>query len=384
MSSETDKNDSAQELKKLILFIFIAVIGLGSYLYLHFAKKPSMITPYPYYFTHKTNPPKNIETAHILVVGDRMGYSLSAYNEAITEHLSQGQAKAIQLVNWSSKKEILARTVYKLKSLKKLPPIVIYHGATEEFLEKRFHLNDFYKIKENFEKYEQKKWSSLLYLNSWVSKILYKEFRPLELTKKYTALKIPAKEGHFFKMVELTYKIFEWEMRDLIKTVGERNSKLIILPTPLNLEIPPEKICEVAQVKETEEGLFAAQELYNKGDYKGTLNLLGKIKDVSAHAGHYYLLGQTYQAMGQIQKAIPALEKVSVFDCLPWRGNKVFNNIIRRQAKKYGVSLVDFEALINRDLGQDILFEDKLYPQHIYYQKALSLVMNKIKDQLQL
>ena len=66
-----------------------------------------------------------------------MGSALQRFLPEMIERLSKDLNEPIKIYNWSKPNEGLHRTISKLKSLKKLPPMVIFHGASQEFFEKK-------------------------------------------------------------------------------------------------------------------------------------------------------------------------------------------------------------------------------------------------------
>ena len=71
-----------------------------------------------------------------------MGHNLNAYLPSLIKDISSNLAEVIKVFNWSRKNEGMHRTLSKIKSLKNLPEIIIYHGGSEEFFEKTFFIKD--------------------------------------------------------------------------------------------------------------------------------------------------------------------------------------------------------------------------------------------------
>jgi hypothetical protein len=64
----------------------------------------------------------------------------------------------------AEKGEGLHRTLHRLKMLKALPPIIIYHGGSEELFEKSFLSSEYSAIMENIKIYEDFKLSDTIKL----------------------------------------------------------------------------------------------------------------------------------------------------------------------------------------------------------------------------
>ena len=76
-----------------------------------------------------------------------------------------------------------------------------------------------------------------------------------------------------------------------------------------------------------------------------------------------------------------SFQKATVFDCANWRGNAVYNSIMKSAAKKRQVTLIDFDQYMASSLSKDGLFIDDLFPQNVFYQSMISELkesLNKI------
>ena len=100
-----------------------------------------------------------------------------------------------------------------------------------------------------------------------------------------------------------------------------------------------------------------------------------------SNARSFYLLGKAALGTGDIRLARESLLKASVFDCANWRGNAVYNAIMKAEAKRKQIPLVDFEQYMTSQLSKEGLFFDEIVPQNMFYQnmtKELGDIIKKI------
>ena len=74
-----------------------------------------------------------------------------------------------------------------------------------------------------------------------------------------------------------------------------------------------------------------------------------------------------------------SFQKASVFDCSSWRGNAVYNAIMKSTAKKRQVTLIDFDQYMASALSKDGLFMDDLFPQNVFYQTMIGELKENLK-----
>ncbi len=364
-------------------FIVLAPLSWVAY---RLAISPTQLVPYPYEVQRLDYADQNLaEKTTVLIVGDRMGKALDAYLPQLVDKSSVNLKTPLPIFNWSKEHENLARTLTKLKSLKKIPPVIVYLGASEEGYERRYDPRDLPRILKNFERYEDVKFQSLIMTTPILSRLIYTPIRrtylgkdPIKDSTSYTA------EGHQL-LAELNYKLFTSEVQDLINWAKENKTQLILNTTPINLETLPHQVCE----NTTTENLKIYQEeimsRIAKDDLKATLAELKELNQkIIGNALNFHLLGSVYLKMGQLSKAREEYIKAAAYDCSPWRTNPIHNIIIEKAAIQNNVRLVDFDRVVNQNLGQDVTFLSELYPQHIYYQQYVSLLSHKIMEILKI
>lgn len=375
-------------LKKLLILILVTTLGASAYLYWDYSHKRTVITPYPYDFLNSFNKKfakehaneiKQAEFAKILIVGDRMGKTLDPYLQNLQDQFKNSFKNPPTIYNWSADNESLFRTIQKLKQLKKLPPIIVYFGASSELTEKRFDVRDKKSIFKNFKTFDDEKLISLIITFPWVSKVLYDNVRYQDLGdyKEYKSFLAASQK---LDEKEIAFKLFTYEMREFIEMVKDKKSNLVLMTTPVNLEIEPREVCAHSTNTDV---IGMQQELeaeINEGSFK---TALPKVRELAAatpsNARSFYLLGKSALGTGDIKLARENLLKASVFDCANWRGNAVYNAIMKTEAKNRQVHIIDFEQYMTSQLSQEGLFFDEIVPQNKFYQNMTNELGDIIK-----
>lgn len=317
--------------------------------------------------------------AKILIVGDRLGEALSKYTPELIDELAKSFKYPPKIYNWSKPHEGLHRTLNKLKSLKKFPSIIIYHGASSELFEKTFEVADKEAIFKNFSLYDDEKIISLIITFPGLSKIIYKKMQYLELgpVKEYQN-RLPSTSKILEK--EVSFKLFDYELRELIDLVKDKKSNLILITTPLNLEVRPHEICSHSTTNGVIEMQQEIEELLKEGNFKKAYPMaLALSNETFSNALSFYLLGQASMGLGDLAMARESFQKATVFDCTHWRGNAVYNSIMKSTAKKRQVTLIDFDQYMASALSRDGLFMDDIFPQNVFYQTMIAELKESLK-----
>lgn len=371
-------------IKKFFIILALLVLCAGGFLYYTYSAKKTLITPYPYSFNQNARLGIDRElaeatNAEILIIGDRMGENLSVYTPALSEELAKSFKNAPQIYNWSRPREGLHRSLFKLKLLKKLPPIIIYHGASSELFEKTFSVSDSDAITKNFKAYDDEKIISLIITFPWLSKIFYKKMDYYELgaIKEY---KNRLSGLDKLREKEVAFKLFDYELRELIDLVKDKKSNLILITTPLNLEIEPVETCSQSTSNTVIEEQQLIEAMIKEGNYKSAYpKVIELANETYSNAKSFFLLGKVALGLGDLALAREALQKATVFDCANWRGNAVYNAIIKSTAKKRQVMMIDFDQYMASSLSKEGLFSDELFPQNIFYQNMFTELLEAIK-----
>ena len=115
----------------LVLFGF-GMLTVGYLVFQRYQQNPEQIFPYPYKFKAPATPLKL--DAPILIVGDRMGAYFAKFSSELSANISVNLSKPIKIQSIASQGRGIHRTLHELKSLVQWPQIVLYQGASEEFM----------------------------------------------------------------------------------------------------------------------------------------------------------------------------------------------------------------------------------------------------------
>lgn len=351
------------------------------------------IIPYPYAFLENAQLNESdrkkfeeeklrAQNSKVLIIGDRMGIELNKTLPELEEKIKSSLNTNLTFYNWSSEHESLARSLNKLKSLTKFPSIIIYHGASSEFYEQKFHLKDRNFIVTNFKNYDNDQFLSLLITFPFLSRLFYLNDTTVMLGAKAEKDKTTYQEGEKIQVKDLLYKLYSYELRELIELVKSNNSTLIFITSPLNYEIAPVEICSEVNTNSIIEIHQEVAELIKNGDAKGAYTLIKELhNEVVGNAETQFLRGMAAMKLGEIAEAREALSLAISFDCGASRGDPVFNEIMRTEAKKQLAFLIDFDQMGKSQLGGEPFFIDQIYPHNLYYQKLneeIFIVFKKI------
>jgi hypothetical protein len=279
----------------------------------------------------------------------------------------------------------LGRLLAQLKQLKKVPPVIVFHGGSQEFDEIRFDANDYEVILENFSRYQKPKVAALTHFLPALAPFVYRQTKTYHLTEKVDPRENFIINSLTTKEWELQYKFFELELRDFLKWSNKVGTKLILINGPINLLQIPRAACLGAESLELEKVIASAEESFNRQDFKSAIEHLQKNRALGeAHPLYHYLLGKIFRNMENYPKAYDSFILAATLDCIPWRTNQVFNSIIQRLADQYGLTFIDFHQLVSVDLKNDLAFADEIFPTLSYYQNLLSILALEIKKELHL
>ncbi len=370
---------------KVIFLILLIILGRGYYLV---RETKIQIRPYPYFF--KTNSFSQAEidralSANILIFGDHQLRHLERFKSQLEKAISTGLKKNIAIEIINSEHEGLHRSLYKLQQLPKLPPIIIYLGGNDEHYEKIFNLADYHKIEANIKKSQDDTYSSLIMAFPPLSKIIYSSLYYVELgetPKKETDL-INA-HGEQTKL-RIQIELQKLALQDFLDTVRVAEKNMILITAPLNLETRPKKACANTETDKGKDLEHYFEKEISSGKSKEIYRpLQDYVNATMANANAYFLLGKAQKELGKISEARQSFIMAAAYDCGPWRINPTFNHLVRQKAQENGVTLIDFENLINQNLGRDNLFLDQYIPQDIYFEMLINQIAKHVKTMLNL
>jgi hypothetical protein len=372
------------------LFLIFGTLA-GLWLVFTYLTKPTLYRPFPYRFNFQYNSePAYAEFTdenrpHVLILGDKMAVSFARYKERISEELSEKLKNPIHIASWASPKEGIHRTIHKIKRLTKLPPVIIYLGGSEDTFEKRYQMNDLAVILGNIAKYKDDTIKTILQLANITSKLIYEGVKRVKLEREPIKDDTSYTPNLALKQKELEMMLYELHIEELISLVSSKGSSLILVTIPLNLDIPPLRVCEITTSPEIiglQDYLF---KLYDEGDFKLAISEMKELKLLSpANAMTFYLSGMLSAKMGDIPNAVADLEQATIMDCFPWRANYAQNAIILQLARKNNTAVFDFHRLIHRFYGESVLFRDEFYPQDVLFKELARAISAPIKRALNL
>ncbi|MBI2520277.1 MAG: tetratricopeptide repeat protein [Bdellovibrio sp.] len=368
--------------KFIVILVSSLLIALGMFFY-SARNAPTQIIPYPYLINVPApNDRSEAENANILLVGDRMAISFARFMPALIQDLSGNLRIPLKFHTWAVEGEGLHRTLARLKHLSHWPKVIIYLGGSEEGFENKFDIKDYSKIMLNFKLFSNPKIATLIMTMPFTSKVLYTHPQYVLLGEsKVQREEVTFQQGHEeLSFLKLSFKLFESEMRELHTLAREHESSVIMLTSPINLEVQPKKVCSdmITATTMTEE--VKIQDLFEQGNYKEAFNILVPIANtLPGNANIQFMLGKAARESGQLALAKDAFYKSVAFDCELWRTHPVFNGITRHLTQEFGQTLVDFDLLVNGQYGKDALFLNDTFPQDVYFKLASNLLKEKLK-----
>jgi len=371
--------------EKLIKYGALALAALALYFVVtRLTGNPKGLLPLPYALSPAS---EGIQLdAPVLIVGDRMGARFGLFKENLALNLSVGLSKPIQIQSIAREGFGLHRTLRQLQSLVKWPKVLLYQGGSEEFREIKFRTDQIPVIRHNFDLYTNDRAMTAMMVWPFLSRLIYTPVQRIKLGDQVgeASKKIPS-DYEYQQRLELTYRIYELELLELVKAARENKSLLILITAPVNLDVAPRRTCSNAGSALIDREVKQIREKIRNQDYKGAYAQSKVLNDGTlANAEVLYLHGQVAYRSGFVAEAVDSLKKASAYDCEGWRANEVINSIIRKVAQEQRVTLFDFAAMMDRDWNVNVTFFDEFYPQNLYYEKAMKYLAVVLKRILKL
>jgi tetratricopeptide (TPR) repeat protein len=191
--------------------------------------------------------------------------------------------------------------------------------------------------------------------------------------------------SELFLRQEVEFKLYSEEFKEFVQYIKSKDSILILISIPYNLDVPPRRVCESSITDDFKEAKTKIEALKQSGDYKSLLSLLNEtIKNNPGNAELYFELGMALKNLGRKPEGITNIELSMAYDCDLWRGGEIYNTIARTIAAKEEIFYFDFSQLIKDQWGMNELFSDDFYPQNVYYEKAMENLGGLLKQQLKI
>jgi len=360
--------------KFVALALLLIVTSVSGFLAYRYSNNPKTLYPYPYKTIQiDPNEISQAEEATVLIVGD-------SATEILEKHLPQFRERTAKLIkdplkiyNWGRRGENLAHVLAKLKSLKKLPSLIIFHGGLDELDRRRFFQESTDKIFKNIQITKNPEYMTTLMGAPVLSPFAYfvhKRPSLQEGTLPYSSTLNPMAVQ---KSLEILYEVFRWEATELFTYLKIRDARVWVIPQAFNLERKPIRVCENANSSDAEKLLKHIEKLLSKNKTKDAYNLLKEF--ISRNQGHslaYYWLGKTFLKLGQNLKAKKSFYQALIFDCSLTRSNPVLTKILIEESEKRGFKIIDFNRMVTNQLGHNVLFFSEREPQDLYYERLIN------------
>jgi hypothetical protein len=372
-------------MQRIILILFFLTVtaivsGLG-YLY---KNNETRVYPLPYSVAKGAYPTDNIaEDADVLIIGDQLGVEFNSQVQKLVENLSEKLQKPLSIYNLAAEGEGIHRTMAKIKSMAKLPPIIIYMGGSSEFYEDLYP-NDLKKYKLNYKIFKNDYAQTAVMLFPILSRFIYVPDKVKQLGEKIEAAK-NRNDRHFQFVAQSTFYFYQEQLMDLIDYMIDKGSTPIIVTHPVNYEAKVNKVCDNAVTDDITIEQVDIAKMIESNKVKEAYNRTLILDGISVgNAQTKYLLGISQITLGKIKKAKSNLTLAKALDCAPKGAHPVINQIQRKVIRERALENIDFDKMVNLDLGKEVLFIDGVSPQFIYWERLENEMTNKLKRILDL
>jgi hypothetical protein len=371
-------------IKLLAAVLLGASILGGTWVWRRWEANPEGVIPLPYKLPALRE--RLVVDAPLLIVGDRMGARLALFKEEFSEALSKGLSKPLKIHSLARPFEGLHRTLRQLEAMPKWPRVVLYQGGSEEMHESKFFTREIPRIQRNFSDYADDRRQTAMMVWPPLSRLLYRPLvrvvLPAEPPEKSV---VPKSDAEYQARLAIAFRLYEMELLRLVELARSRKSLLILTTVPVNIDVPPRRTCANAGSPAIAGEVAAVRELIRAQDYKAAYTRSQKLNAATlANAEVLYLHGQVARRSGQNAEALDNLRRAAAFDCVAWRATDVSNGVIRKVAREEGVMLFDFDRMVTADWGRNTTFYDTIYPQNLYYQRAVGHLATVLRRVLQL
>ncbi|MDD0853162.1 hypothetical protein HBN50_08640 [Halobacteriovorax sp. GB3] len=367
-----------KKIKYIFLLLILGAIGVVTH---RFISTQKQIEPYPYKFTYEQSPNQEINQSDVLVFGDQKALELKSLTDNIVKVTSKNLRYPLKVEFWAQRDEGLHRILHKLKSLKKLPKMIIVYLGSSEHTELKFRPNQYQKILKNIERYDNQKLLSLIMTLPDLSRFIYEPVKPILLSKEIIPFDKDISTKAKQIILEVSFKIFELELSELIYFARQNNSKLLFITDPINFELAPKEVCDNANSNTIVIEQNDIRRLLKESKVKDAYYRSRKLLSVTnGNAYSHYLVGHSAMRLGKYGEAKKELMLAHAYDCKFWRTHPVLNSIIRNKAKRESIPIIDFDHMVNIQLGRKALFLSDDTPQSIYYEQLEKELLFQIEQ----
>lgn len=338
-------------------------------------------------------------TRRIFILGDSVTWGF--YNEAEDRPLKHAYPEILQrmlrerhpgieveIVNCGGRGHASFRLLPLLREvLGYEPDLVVVMTGSSEFLEARFYKD-----------WESYRTSHIGWLRCWKTLVLCRDILRVALARSneketeaepYITAEDLVREPY---EVDAVIEHSKHNLRLMVETARKAGVPLILSTVPANLRRPPNRTLPWNSTAE-EKRRFAselrqARKLASQQKFKECIaklnSLTARYGDQPCSAHIYYLLGNTYDALGEFSKAKQMYMKAKDLDPMPLRVFSEFNDAIRKSASGGGVYVADVERVFEEAVDDGIpdrrLFLDSCHPRpfaHTLIARALLKVIEE-------
>jgi hypothetical protein len=367
-------------MKPILKYLLIILLLGGGYIAFEWNSRVTRVIPIPY----DVKLPKIKREAPVVIIGDRLGKRLAQFREVLIDVISKNLDSKIKIQDLTGEGDGIHRSLAKLKSMDSPPLLVIYIGGSQEWYESKYRLRDIDSINSNFARYENPWVQTLIKVVPDLSKFLYSKAKIYHLGNQIKTKSVAVTADKRLASNTLEYKIYRYELQNLFEYLTANEIKFVGVTQPLNLDIPPKINCPGSFLTQ---GISPTQveQSINSGDFKTAVTMAKDMVMTSpSYALSYYTLGKAYYAQESFKDAFNNMQTALAYDCKNWRGNPIYNILLKSVASAYHFNVFDFQKFIYDYWGKNELFMDEIFPQDIYWEHLTKIVGTKARTLLKL
>lgn len=375
----------AGKLKGLVIILILGLVAYGAW---RFSQNPDQVYPYPYQMGDF--PPGEVEEAQnadVLIVGDSAGVYLSPHLKEFREKTASDLKEPLKIYNWAREGETLAHVLRKVKALKKMPLLIIYHGGLDEMDQARFQLKNATPLKKNIDLTKNDGLLTTIISVPILGRLIYWPYEKYQLRyfseqEKPLLSPLPSdlEPMKALRALEFFYEIYRWEARELFSYLKLKDARLWVIPQAYNLKVPPSRTCENSSNLDIESTLKEASNLIIQGHTKEAFSLVNGILQLNkTHARALYTMGNLMMKRGDFSSARRAYYQAMLYDCGLRRSNPLMLKLLLEEAEKKDFPIINFNQTVTNFLGKNILFQDLRQPQSIYYEQLTETLIKEFR-----
>jgi hypothetical protein len=364
-------------MKKTLKIITYTLLGLVvaalGYLGYRFQSNPQTVYPYPYEKI-KVSPQevKEASDADVIVLGDSAGSYLMEYMPRFISETQKKLRKPLVIYDWSRQGENLAHVLAKVKSLKKMPLLFIYHGGLDELSRRRFDRGNVITLFKNIKLTKDENFLTTIYSAPILSRLLYWPMDRVDLGPSAPTYPLDMQSTIVIKYLEALYSVYKWEATELTDFLKLNDAQVWFIPQAYNLTERPVRVCEATINLEVEKALDQANEYIKQKKTKDALKIIKAVlMENKSHSLALHTMGNLLVSQGQYQDAKRAYFQSMIYDCGMTKANPVLLKILMEQFEKKDFKIFDFNRMVTNFVGRNILFEGPRKPQSIYYETLI-------------